>query len=150
MNFLAVRIGGVYLRIADAHWVDPVDASFAARDKGQRWNPPGVQCLYTNNDRLTARANLQRRLRGRPYERFLDPATAPVLVEVEIPAGNAADAFTDQGLAALGLPATCPRRTRGAFVPRQECQPIGRADYDADFDGIDCRSAADGGNRELA
>lgn len=43
---LDVAIGGSCLRVADPDWTDPLDATFAARPPGQRWNPPGLECLY--------------------------------------------------------------------------------------------------------
>ena len=84
---------GSCLRVADPDWVDPLDATFAAQPPGQRWNPPGVECLHLSSDRLTARANVDRKLVGLPYgPEDLDPATAPVLIEVTIPDGIAAGA----------------------------------------------------------
>ncbi len=144
-------IGGRYYRVANPEWADPVDASFAARFPGQRWNPPGLSCLYLNHDVATARANVYRQFRGLPYSpESLEPAMAPQLVEVEIPSGQAADAHSDEGLAAVGLPATYPQDPSGGVVPHEVCQPIGQAAHDANLDGVDYRSAAPGGTRELA
>ncbi len=76
--------------------------------------------------------------------------TAPVLVDVAVPDGEAADAYTDDGLVSFGLPNSFPRDARGDPIPHRVCQPLGRAAFDAGLDGVDCRSAADGGVRELA
>lgn len=146
-----VAIGGLYLRVADFDWDDPVDPTYAAVPPGERWNPPGLPCLYLNADVQTARANVHRKFEGLPYgPEDLDPATAPVLVEVAIPQGAAADARTDEGLMELGLPTTYPLDHAGVLVPHAACQRLGRAAFDAGLDGVAARSAADGGNEELA
>lgn len=145
-----VPIEGRYFRVADPEWPDPLDPSFAAAEGGQRWNPPGLPCLYLNRDERTARANVLRLYLGLPYgPEDLDPATAPLLLDVDLPAGTAADAFTDDGLRELGLPTTYPRDSEGNLIPHATCQPIGRRAFDDSLDGVDCRSAADGGTREL-
>lgn len=145
-----VVIGGrCYLRVADAHWSDPFDASYAA-SIGQRWNPPGVPCLYFNQDRRTVEANLRRKFGVFPYATFLDPATAPVILEVELPTGSAVDAYTQPGLSALGLRTTYPFDKNGVLVSHQRCQVIGQESFSAGLDGVDCKSAAAGGDRELA
>lgn len=150
MNFVVTQIGGVHYRIADPDWSDPLDGSYAARD-GQRWNPPGLACLYLSSNTATARANLAKRFAGLPYgPDDLDPATAPLLVTVEVPDGQAADAYTDHGLQAAGLPASYPLDGNDQTIPHSTCQPIGQTAFDAGLDGIDCRSAALGGTRELA
>lgn len=151
MSLPAAPVAGTYLRVADPDWADPLDPSFAAIAPGQRWNPAGLPCLYLNGDEPTARANVRRRFVGLPYgPEDLDPATAPILVHVELPPGRAADAFSDHGLARLGLPATFPLDTDGDVVAHEVCRPIGRAAFDAGLDGVDARSAAPGGTRELA
>lgn len=150
MNFVTVQIGGEHYRIADPDWGDPLDASYAARG-GQRWNPPGLACLYFNSDLDTARANLTKRFAGLPYgPDDLDLATAPLLVTVDVPEGQAVDAYTDEGLAAAGLPGSYPLDGDDNLIPHSTCQPIGQAAVDAGLDGVDCRSAAPGGTRELA
>ncbi|MCY3618164.1 MAG: RES family NAD+ phosphorylase [Acidimicrobiaceae bacterium] len=147
---LTVAIEGTYCRVADPEWDDPLDPSYAA-SRGQRWNPPGMECLYLNRDEYTARANVLRRFAGLAYgPEDLDPATAPVLVEVTVPAGQAADAYSDNGLASLGLPHTYPHNPDGSLIPHSTCQPIGTTVLDAGLDGVDYRSAAAGGDRELA
>lgn len=146
-----VPIGGVNLRVADPDWLDPLDPTFAAQPPGQRWNPAGLACLYLNSDVITARANVERLYAGLPYgPEDLDPAEAPVLIEVTIPYGTAADALGNAGLLDMGLPASYPRDGAGDVVPHATCQPIGRAAFDAGLDGVAARSAAPGGERELA
>ena len=93
----------------------------------------------------------RQQFQGLPFSpESLDPATAPHLVEVDVPPGQAADAHSDQGLAALGLPSTYPHDSDGNVIAREVCQPIGQAAFDANLNGIDYRSAAPGGTRELA
>ena len=151
VNFVSCPIGGRYLRVVDWHWSDPLDATHAAQPPGRRWNPAGLRCLYLNADLETARANAMSFFEGRPVSiDEVDPASAPHLVEVDIPDGVAVDAFTNTGLVALGLPASYPHDGAGSVVPHSRCQPAGKAAFDAGFDGVDCRSAVEGGNRELA
>ena len=145
-----VAVGGTYYRIADPRWDDPLDASHAAVS-GQRWNPTGVACLYLNDDAATARSNIVARFAGLPYgPEDLEPTEAPVLVVVEVPAGDALDAVSDEGLAAVGLPVTYPLDSSGNVIAHNVCQRIGIAARDAGLDGVACRSAAAGGGRELA
>ncbi|WP_420626856.1 RES family NAD+ phosphorylase [Candidatus Poriferisodalis sp.] len=145
-----IGIGGRYFRVADEKWDDPVDASYAAVGNGSRWNPPGLPCLYLNHDRNTAQANIRRKVGIHPFAIYLDPDASPVIVDVDVPDGTAADAFTQEGIQALGLPATYPWDAAGTMVSHQQCQPVGQSVFDAELDGIDCRSAAEDGNRELA
>lgn len=144
-------IGGTYLRVADAEWVDPLDTSFAQADGG-RWNAPGAHpVLYLNADETTARANVRAKFTGLPYgPEDLDPADAPHLVEVAVPEGRACELRTDDGLTAVGLPTTYPQYPNGEPVDRDVCQPIGARIYEDERDGIACRSAATGGGEELA
>lgn len=148
---VSVPIGGRFVRIVDREWSDPLDPTFAARPPGQRWNPVGMVCLYLNADIATARANLYHRFEGLPFgPEDLDPVTAPMLIDVAISDGVGADAFTDTGLSALGLPTTYPLDADGVVIPHRVCQPIGAAAFDAGLDGVDARSAELGGIRELA
>lgn len=148
---LEVVIGGSCLRVADPDWSDPLDATLAAQPPGQRWNPPGLDCLYLNRDHVTARANVARLFASLPYgPEDLDPTTAPVLIQVTIPAGLAADAYTEEGLGAFGLPSSYPLDDDGAPIAHAVCQPHGQGAFDAGLDGVDARSAAAGGDRELA
>lgn len=149
MSMRTAAIGGWYGRVADPAWSDPLDPSYSSVAPG-RWNPSGLACLYLNADTVTARANVGRLFDGLPYgPEDLDPLTAPVLIEVAVPDGVAADAFTSEGLASLGLPTGFPLDAGGDPIPYEECQPVGLAAFDAGLDGIDCRSAAQGGVREL-
>ncbi len=151
LDMKTLPLAGIYYRVADPDWSEPLDPSFAAAGAGQRWNPPGLPCLYFNRDVATARANVTRLYTGLPYgPEDLDPATAPLLLDVSIPRGDAADAFTDDGLRELGLPTSYPTGTDAVIIAHTTCQPIGQAVFDAGRDGVDCRSAAAGGNRELA
>ena len=94
----SLAVAGTYYRVADPDWDDPLDAGHAAVS-GQRWNPPGVACLYLNDDIATARSNIVHRFAGLPYgPEDLEPAEAPVLIVVEVPAGQALDAVSDEGL----------------------------------------------------
>ena len=146
----SVAVGGTYYRVADPRWDDPLDPGHAEAS-GQRWNPPGVACLYLNDDMATARSNIADRFAGLPYgPEDLEPAEAPVLIVVEVPAGQALDAVSDEGLAAVGLPVTYPLDSDGDVVAHSFCQPIGAAARDAGPDGVASRSAAAGGGRELA
>ncbi len=151
VNIRTVPIGGYYHRVADPDWSDPLDASFASVAPGRRWSPAGLACLYLNADIATARANVGWLFDGLPYgPEDLDPVTAPVLVDVVVPDGEAVDAFTDASLIDLGLPISFPHDAAGDLIPHQMCQPFGQAAFDAGLDGVDCRSAAYGGVRELA
>ncbi len=148
---LTVSIGGLYYRVADPDWADPLDPSFASVPPGQRWNPTGLVCLYLNHNMTTSRANVMKRFVGLPYgPEDLDPATAPLLLGIDVPEGEAADAYTEAGLAAMGLPTTYPYDRARDLIPHDVCQPIGRAAYNAGLDGVDCRSAAAPNCRELA
>lgn len=151
MTIHTVVIGGPYHRVADPDWSDPLDPSFAGAGSGQRWNPAGLPCLYLSAGLATARANVARLFAGLPYgPEDLDPVTAPVLLDVRVPDGRAADAFTDDGLLALGLPTSYPLDDHGDVIPHRACQPLGQRAFDEGLDGVDARSAAAGGVRELA
>ncbi|MCY4494547.1 MAG: RES domain-containing protein [Acidimicrobiaceae bacterium] len=131
-------------------WDDPVDAHHAAVS-GQRWNPPGVACLYLNVDVLTARNNVVGRFAGLPYgPEDLEPTEAPVLIVVKVPEGLALDAFSDKGVTAVGPPTTYPLDSADNLVAHSVFQPIGTAAYQAGLDGVASHSAAPGSSRELA
>ena len=107
--------------------------------------------MYLNADLRTARANARARFKGLPYgPEDLDPATAPLLVDVNIPEGEAWDLRSDGGLAAVGLPSTYPLDAGGGEIGWGMCQPIGLDAWESGSDGVACRSAADGGTEELA
>lgn len=136
------RSGRAY-RVADPGWADPLDPHFSAMSGG-RWNPPGsFGVVYFNVDFAAARANVARLYRDTPYgPEDLDPATAPLLIDVELPAERYADAGTKRGLASLRLPATYPDDGQGAVVDRTLCQAIGTRLFTDGELGVACRSAA--------
>lgn len=144
-------IGGTYFRVADPSWTNPLDPSYASLGAGQRWNPMGIPCLYLNSNELTAKANVKRLFIGLPYgPSDIDPAAAPTLIAVEIATGTAADPYSYEGLALVGLPTSYPFNEKGNIIGQDVCQPNGLAAFEAVLDGVDCRSAAEGGDRELA
>jgi hypothetical protein len=144
----------LWWRVADTSWDDPLDATWADR-AGGRWNTPGDgPTLYLNADLDTARAQIARMLQGTAIdvEDLRDDAPF-VAVPVRLPTRQrVADATTDVGLVALGLPRTYPRRARGGTVGWTTCRRAARAVRDARLRGIHARSAAtqDGTGRELA
>lgn len=137
-----MRRGGSYLRIADPRWDDPLDG-FAAAVRGGRWNPPrSFPVVYLSASIDVARANVRRRLAGRPYgPEDLDPAAAPVLVTADVPEDDHVDVVTEAGCVAAGVPGTYPRDD-GDEVGWETCQPIGAAAWEAGAPGISCRSTA--------
>jgi hypothetical protein len=144
--------GHRWLRVADPDWEDPLDPSYAATHGG-RWNPPAsFPTLYLNEDLATARAQVLKLLEGTPVEPDdLDPGFD--LVSATLPRSQTvADATTDEGLEALGLPPTYPRYANGRLVRHEACQPVGARIHDAALRGVHARSAAtdDGTGRELA
>jgi hypothetical protein len=141
-----------WCRVADEKWEDPLDPSFAQR-YGGRWNPPGsFPALYLNEDISTAKAQIYRMLEGSPvHPEDLDPPY--VLVTATLPSRQVvADAVTDVGLEAVGLPSTYPLDADRSVIPRTSCQPIGVEVKDQNLRGVHARSAAtpDGTGRELA
>jgi len=115
-------------RVADTAWADPLDPTWADRTGG-RWNAPGDgPTLYLNADVETARAQVPRMLLGTAVDPEDLRDDAPfVLVPVALPARQrVADATTDTGLVALGLPRGYPRRTRGGEVPWSACRRAAR------------------------
>lgn len=146
--------GHTWWRVADSAWADPLDATWADR-VGGRWNAPGDgPTLYVCADLATARAQVPRLLAGTAVDPEDLRDDAPfVLVPVRLPARQrVADATTDTGLVALGLPRTYPRRPRGGEVPWSACRRAARAVRAAALRGVHARSAAtaDGTGRELA
>jgi hypothetical protein len=144
--------GRTWWRVADLAWADPLDPTWADRTGG-RWNAPGDgPTLYLNGDVATARSQIGRMLRGTAIdvEDLRDDAPF-VLVPVGLPARQrVADATTDIGLRALGLPRTYPRRPRGGEVPWSDCRRAAREVRAARLRGVLCRSAALDGGEELA
>jgi hypothetical protein len=146
--------GHVWLRVADAAWVDPLDTGFARRS-GQRWNPPdSFATLYLNEDLVTARINLRLFITDLPYgPEDLRDDTGPILVGAVLPRRQTvADAHTPAGIAAVGLPSSYPLDDEGYLVGHGVCQAIGRCAKDAGLRGVRCRSAQSpfGAGRELA
>ncbi len=141
-------------RVADTSWDDPLDPTWADR-AGGRWNSPGDgPTLYLNADLDTARAQIARMLQGTAIdvEDLRDDAPF-VAVPVHLPSRQrVADATTDVGLVALGLPRTYPQRARGGPVGWTTCRRAARAVRAARLRGVLARSAAtpDGSGRELA
>lgn len=143
----------MWLRVARPTWDDPLDPSYE-RGQGGRWNSAAsFPVLYVNGDVATARTQIEKLLAGSPVTLDDLDDEAYVLVAAILPsAQNGADAVTDGGLRALGLPDTYPRDLAGDEIDHTVCQPIGREVDDAGLDGIWCRSArtGDGRGRELA
>lgn len=154
MNPLVVRLrdGQEWLRVADPHWADPLDPTYAA-ERGGRWNPPNsFPTLYLNEDLDTARAQIVKLLDGSPVEpEDLDPGFDLVLATLPR-SQDAADAVSDDGLAALGLPKTYPRHRNGRPVRHESCQPVGEEIHALGLRGVYARSAVmnDGAGGELA
>lgn len=145
--------GRVWLRVADPAWSDPLDPTYAERHGG-RWNPPrSFRTLYLNADVETARLRLDRMLEGSPVEVEDLEDDAYLLVAATLPrAQRCAEARTDTGLRALGLPTSYPVDGDGREVPHAPCQAAGRTVREAGLRGVLCRSAAtrDGRGREFA
>lgn len=146
--------GHGWLRICDAHWADPLDDTFA-QAHGGRWNPPrSWRTLYLNEDRVTARINLERFVAGWPYEpEDLRDGQGPDLATATLPRDQTvADVHTPRGVAQLGLPATYPVDRDGRLVTHERCQAVGRQVHQAGLRGVRCRSARapDGAGREVA
>jgi len=146
--------GRLWLRVASPDWEKPLDPSFA-RTTGGRWNAPNsFPALYLNANVVTARLQIERLLDGTASTPDDLADDAYVLVAAQLPPGElAADAVTDEGLNALGLPASYPVDGRGVPIPHSMCQPIGAAlEALPPVQGVWCRSACsdDGRGRELA
>lgn len=147
-----LRDGHEWLRVADPAWADPLDPSYAG-EHGGRWNPPmSFLTLYLCEDLPTARAQIVKLLDGSPVEpEDLDPGFE--LVVATLPRSqDAADAFTGEGLAALGLPPTYPRHPNGRPVRHETCQPVGEDVHALGLRGVYARSAVmpEEAGRELA
>jgi RES domain-containing protein len=138
-----IRRGGVYFRVGDPHWKNPLDGSHAA-ESGGRWNPPNsFPVVYLNGDVRVARANVARKFRGRPYgPELLEPREAPVLVQTTVSEADYLDIITDEGCVAAGLPKEYPNEPGGGVVAWERCQRIGVEAWDSGDPGVACRSAA--------
>ena len=154
MTPLLVTRGGVYMRVADPDWDDPLSGAFA-KARGGRWNAPGTfSVVYLNGDVRVARANVLQRFEGLPYgPEDLEPSAAPALVSTIVPENEFVDVVSDAGCIAVGLPATYPIDEEDVPVPHEACQPVGQEAWVAGLPGIACRSAAPAarhGGEELA
>ncbi len=143
----------VWLRVASPSWVNPLDPTWAGT-QGGRWNPPNAfPTLYLSADVQTAQLQIERLCEGMPFspEDLSDDAYTLVLLRLPT-SQRAADAVSEQGLAALGLPASYPLGRDGKAIDRAVCQPIGKRVRELRLNGVWCRSAAsaDGHGRELA
>jgi len=151
---LLVTRGGVYVRVADPDWEDPLNGEHA-KARGGRWNAPrAFPVVYLNGDVRVARANVLQRFAGLPYgPEDLEPSAAPALVSTVVPEDEFVDVLSDAGCAAVGLPPTYPIDADGAPVSHEACQPVGQDAWDAGLPSIACRSAAPAappGGEELA
>jgi hypothetical protein len=73
---------------------------------------------------------------------MLDPAQAPMLIQITVEDRDVVDAVTDEGCTDLGLPVTYPVDETGHEVCWGRCQPIGRNAWESGEAGMVCRSAA--------
>lgn len=154
MTRLLVTRGGVYVRVADPDWEDPLSGAFA-KVRGGRWNKPrAFPVVYLNGDERVARANVLQRFADLPYgPEDLEPSAAPALVSTVVPEDEFVDVVSDAGCEAAGLSPTYPLDEDGAPVPHDACRPVGQEAWDAGLPGIACRSAAPAaprGSEELA
>lgn len=143
MRFRHVEQRGLYFRVADPQWQDPLDGSHSAT-AGGRWNAPGsFAVVYLCGTRDVARGIVLRRFEDDPYGALdIPPEQRPRLVETDVPRSQFVDVVTDAGCRAAGLPSTYPRDAGGVEVGWDRCRPIGQAAWDQDEPGIACRSAA--------
>jgi RES domain-containing protein len=133
--------GGAYYRVCKPGWSDCADTAYSQL-RGGRWNAPGEhRVLYLNRTIRMAALQAHDNFKGEAHTlRDLRPERRPHLQQFDVPRAEYVDAVTDEGLRALGLPATYPDGT-GWDV----CQPIGRDVYAAGERGIACRTACAGG-----
>lgn len=143
--------GHVWLRLTQPHYDDPFDPTYA-RAHGGRWNPPrSWPTLYLNEDLATAQAQVAHLF----HDRGIDPDDLDDAAPIELAAATlprrqrVADVVTDEGIAAVDLPASYPVARNGRPVSHQATQPIGAEVHDRNLRGVWCRSAAGVGN-ELA
>jgi hypothetical protein len=151
---VSLPAGHVWLRVADSSWHDPLDVSWARRSGG-RWNPAGsFGVLYLNEDLDTARAQIAALLEPWPAHPEDLREDAPfVLVMARLPIRQrVADALSDRGVEALGLPLTYPLDEAGRTIAHEVCQPIGVAVHESGLRGVWYRSAkaSHSGAHELA
>jgi hypothetical protein len=142
---LRVGRGGAYFRLADPGWEDPLETSYS-RAAGGRWNMPGTFGVLSLNATVPmARLQVAHKLAGQPYAvEDLDESEQHDLVSVAVPEGDHLDCVSDEGLAAVGLPASYPLDPAGVSVGWETCRPIGQAAYSDGAPRIACRSAVAG------
>jgi hypothetical protein len=140
---LEVRPNGhLWLRVCKSTWEDPVDTSFA-RQSGGRWNPPeSWDALYLSRDLATARSQLDLMVEG-SFVTVNDLRTEVYqLVGVGLPNDQVAvDVVSADGVAAAGFASTYPLDGAGNIFRHEDCWPVAREGFDADLDGVECRSA---------
>lgn len=152
MTFLTVERKGTYLRVANPQWRHPLDGNFS-KTRGGRWNAANsFPVVYLCADIAVAKANVVRKLEGRPYGvEDLNPREAPVLVHTTVATNKFIDVLTDDGCRAAGLLATYPTDDEGQEIAWPTCQPIGQRAWDEAYMGIVCRSTPTRGvGEELA
>lgn len=154
MRFRHLSRSGTYYRVADPDWSDPLDG-LPGVGSGGRWNRPGsFPVVYFNRTIRLARLFVAHKLRGQPYgPEDIDPDSGPVLVDVDLIADVYVDVISDEGCAAVGLPASYPLDAAGEVIPHDQCWPIGETAWNNGEPGIACRSAthrASAADEELA
>lgn len=138
-----VSRGGLYYRLGDPDWIDPLDGTYS-KERGGRWNPPNsFAVVYLNASEETARANVRRRFEPQPFspDDLLDDRL-PELVDSIVPADDVVDVLSDEGCLSIGLPVSYPLDKRGREIPPETCQTKGQSLFDLGEAGIACRSAA--------
>ncbi|MHB8461423.1 MAG: RES family NAD+ phosphorylase [Vulcanimicrobiaceae bacterium] len=137
---------GLYYRVCDPLWIDCCDAGYS-KIFGGRWNAPeSFPVLYLNRDIDTARENARRTYEGEAFGLLdLNPTARPHLQVVSLARCTPIDAFTPEGIHALGLPSTYPHS-----VGHKRCQKIGERLHREGASGIACRSTANPNGEELA
>ncbi|HEU4883692.1 MAG TPA: RES domain-containing protein [Longimicrobium sp.] len=134
--------GGTYYRVCKAGWTDCGDTSHS-QIRGGRWNAPGAhRVLYLNRTIRMAALQAHDNFTGEAHSLFdLRPDRRPHLQGFDVPRADYVDAVTDDGVVALGLPATYPDG-----IGWDVCQRIGGEAYDGGEPGIACRTACAGGD----
>lgn len=140
----SVDRGGSYNRLVEPSWSDPLDTSYS-KAKGGRWNAPGgFGVLYLSSTDHMARAQVDHKLVGTPFDiDDLDPTEQHDLIEVDVSVGEFLECVSDAGLQAAGLPASYPVDGSGMTVSHAVCQPVGACAYaESSLCGVACRSVA--------
>ena len=145
MTFEHVERGGIYFRVANPDWDDPLDGMHGV-NQGGRWNAPrSFPVVYLNKTVALARRLVAHRLRDEPYgPEDLDPDRGPTLAEADLSRKTYVDIVTDNGCTQAGLPVTYPFTATGEVVSHDECWPIGQEAWELKEWGIACRSATNG------